>query len=57
MLGEYARQQGDSLSHYGLALVVAPGGDLLLLANRLSLRDFSRGSAGEIQDYGCALAQ
>ncbi|NWB87239.1 CDP-diacylglycerol diphosphatase [Pseudomonas gingeri] len=57
VLGEYARQQGDSLSHYGLALVVAPGGDLLLLANRLSLVGFSRGSAGEIQDYGCALAQ
>ncbi len=57
VLGEYTRQQGDSMSHYGLALVVAPGGDLLLLANRLSLADFNRGSAGEIQDYGCALVE
>ncbi|NWB99041.1 CDP-diacylglycerol diphosphatase [Pseudomonas gingeri] len=57
VLGEYAGKQGDSLSYYGLALVVAPGGDLLLLANRLSLKDFSRGSTEEIQDYGCALAQ
>ncbi len=57
VLGDYARQQDDSISRYGLALVVAPGGDLLLLANRLNLADFNLGSAGEIQDYGCALAR
>ncbi|MFC3944340.1 CDP-diacylglycerol diphosphatase [Pseudomonas gingeri NCPPB 3146 = LMG 5327] len=57
VLGDYVRQQDDSMSRYGLALVVAPGGDLLLLANRLSLGDFNLGSAGEIQDYGCALAR
>jgi len=56
VLGEYVRQRGDSMSHYGLALVVAPGGDLLLLANRLSLANFNRGSAEELQDYACALA-
>ncbi|WP_338525438.1 CDP-diacylglycerol diphosphatase [Pseudomonas batumici] len=55
LLGQYVRQQGDSMSRYGLALVVAPGGDLLLLANRVSVGDFNFGSAGEIQDYGCAL--
>ncbi|WP_191488298.1 CDP-diacylglycerol diphosphatase [Pseudomonas sp. FEN] len=55
VLNQYVRQQGDSMSHYGLALVVAPGGDLLLLANRLSFGDFNFGSAGEIQDYDCAL--
>lgn len=49
-------KQGDSIGNYGLALAVSPQGEMLLLANRLKLTDLNLGSAGEIQDYQCAVA-
>ncbi|EKN4037467.1 CDP-diacylglycerol diphosphatase [Yersinia enterocolitica] len=56
LLQNYVVEQGDSISNYGLALVVSPQGEMLLLANRLKLTDLNLGSAGEIQDYQCNVA-
>ncbi|HGM7838437.1 TPA: CDP-diacylglycerol diphosphatase [Serratia marcescens] len=56
LLQNYVVEQGDSIGNYGLALAVSPQGEMLLLANRLKLTDLNLGSAGEIQDYQCAVA-
>jgi len=56
LLQNYVVKQGDSIGNYGLALVVSSQGDMILLANRLNLVDLNLGSAGEIQDYQCAVA-
>ncbi|MFI8415044.1 CDP-diacylglycerol diphosphatase [Serratia sp. NPDC078593] len=56
LLQQYVSARGDSMANYGLALVVAPEGERVLLANRLKITDLNLGSAGELQDYQCALA-
>lgn len=56
LLKSYAMKQGDNIGNYGLALVTGPQGEMILLANRLNLADLNLGSAGEIQDYRCAVA-
>jgi len=56
LLQTYAIEQGDRIGKYGLALVISPRGEMILLANRLKLTELSLGSAEEIQDYHCAIA-
>lgn len=56
ILNSYVQQHNDDIAKYGLAVVMTPQGGAVLLANRLKLTDFNMGSAGEILDYGCALA-
>ncbi|PVZ83007.1 CDP-diacylglycerol diphosphatase [Serratia sp. S1B] len=56
LLQSYVTDQGDNIGNYGLALVVNPQGEMILLANRLKLTDLNLGSAGEIQDYQCAVS-
>lgn len=56
LLQQYVAEQNDSMANYGLALAVSGKGEMLLLANRLKLTDLNLGSAGEIQDYQCAVA-
>ncbi|WKV51557.1 CDP-diacylglycerol diphosphatase [Dickeya fangzhongdai] len=58
LLNQYVQAQGDKMENYGLALTANAQGELILLAVR---RDFiglfNRGSAEEILDVSCALAQ
>jgi CDP-diacylglycerol pyrophosphatase len=56
LLQEYVAEQNDSIANYGLALAITAKGERVLLANRVKLTDLNLGSAGEIQDYQCALA-
>lgn len=56
LLQQYVTEQGDNIANYGLALAVTPEGEMILLANRLKVTDLNLGSAGEIQDYQCAVA-
>lgn len=56
LLQQYVVGQGDNMANYGLALAVSPEGEMILLTNRLKLTDLNPGSAGEIQDYQCAVA-
>ncbi len=56
LLQSFVVEQGDSIDNYGLALAISPQGEMILLANRLKLTDLNLGSAGEIQDYQCAVA-
>ena len=56
LLQSYVAEQGDDIGNYGLALTVDQQGEMILLATRLSLMKFNLGSAGEIQDYRCAVA-
>lgn len=56
LLQQYVMEQGDNIANYGLALAVTPKGEMILLANRLKVTDLNLGSAGEIQDYQCAVA-
>ncbi|GAB7217802.1 MULTISPECIES: CDP-diacylglycerol diphosphatase [Dickeya] len=58
LLNQYVQARGDNMENYGLALTANAQGELILLAVR---RDFiglfNRGSAEEILDVSCALAQ
>lgn len=56
LLQQYVSERGDNISHYGLALVSSPEGERVLLANQLKITKLNLGSAGELQDYECALA-
>lgn len=56
LLQQYVAEQNDSMANYGLALAVSAKGEMILLANRLTVTDLNLGSAGEIQDYQCAVA-
>lgn len=56
VLNNYVRQRHDDIANYGLAVVMIRNGDAVLLANRLKLTDVNLGSAGEILDYSCKLA-
>ena len=56
LLQRYADKQGNSIGTYGLALVVNPAGEMILLANHLKIIDMNLASAGELQDYRCAVA-
>lgn len=56
ILNSYVQQHKDDISKYGLAVVVTEQGDAVLLANRLAWTDFNLGTAGEILDYSCKLA-
>lgn len=56
LLQQYVSERGDNIANYGLALVVAQNGEMMLLASRLKITDLHLGSVGEIQDYKCALA-
>ncbi|MGM3175736.1 CDP-diacylglycerol diphosphatase [Dickeya lacustris] len=58
LLGRYVQQHHDSLDNYGLALSVNAQGDTLLLAVRRDLTGLiHRGSAEELLDVNCVLAQ
>lgn len=56
LLHDFVTRQGDNIGYYGLAVVGSENGDLVLLANRVDFLKLNFGSAGEIQDYDCALA-
>jgi len=56
ILGDYARSNDDDIAKFGLALVTLKDGGMALLANRMNLLGLNLGSAGEIQDFSCAIA-
>ncbi|WP_192458225.1 CDP-diacylglycerol diphosphatase [Musicola keenii] len=58
LLAQYAQSTNDNMENYGLALAALPSGERVLLAvHRGFLGLMNRGSAEEILDVGCALAQ
>lgn len=56
LLNEYIITKGDKPGDYGLALTSNGKGGFILLANKVNLLELNLGSAGEIQDFQCALA-
>ncbi|RNM04228.1 CDP-diacylglycerol diphosphatase [Dickeya undicola] len=57
-LNQYVQTHGDQMENYGLALTANAQGELILLAVRRDVIGlFNRGSAEEILDVSCALAQ
>lgn len=57
LLEDYAQQRGDDLANYGLALAMIDASHMVLLATRVNVFRLNLGSAGELQDYDCALRQ
>ncbi|RCS22764.1 CDP-diacylglycerol diphosphatase [Phyllobacterium salinisoli] len=56
LLNIYASGQEDEIGNYGLAVAASKDGGMVLLANRFNPVQLAFGSAGEIQDYSCELA-
>jgi len=57
LLNEYLRAEAIPLGNYGLAIMQLQDGDFVLLATGMNLLAFDLGSAGELQDFECALAR
>lgn len=57
LLNDYVRESSAAPGDFGLALTRLQDGDFVLLATGLNLLKFDLGSAGEIQDFTCALAR
>lgn len=57
VLAAYVKTQGDEMENFGLARVVTAKGDVVLLANPRQLLGGNQGSAEEMLDYNCSLAQ
>lgn len=57
VLAAYVKAQGDEMENFGLARVVTAKGEVVLLANPRQLLGGNQGSAEEMLDYSCSLAQ
>lgn len=53
----YAQDRHHQLKNYGLAMVSAERGDIILLATEVNLLEWNFGSAEEIQDTHCIVAK
>ncbi|ATF94260.1 CDP-diacylglycerol pyrophosphatase [Cedecea neteri] len=56
VLAEYVKAENDEMENFGLARVVTAKGDVVLLANPRQLLGGNQGSAEEMLDYSCSLA-
>lgn len=56
-LAQYVEAEGDSMAYYGLARIVPEQGEAILLATRLQLTALNLGTAEELLDFDCKLAQ
>lgn len=56
-LEQYLQVEGDSMDNYGLARVVADNGEAILLATRVQLLALTLGTAEELLDFDCKVAQ
>lgn len=56
LLNEYILERGEQPGDYGLALTSNGKGGFILLASKINPLELNFGSAGEIQDLQCALA-
>lgn len=56
-LAAYLQAQGDSMENYGLIRLVTDANETILLATRVQLTAFSLGTAEELLDVNCHLAQ
>lgn len=56
-LAQFVQDQGDHMENYGLARIMIDKGEAILLAMRLDPMAFTLGSAEELLDVGCRLAQ
>lgn len=56
-LAHYVKAEGDEMDNYGLVRIVADNDEAILLATRLQLTAFTLGTAEELLDFDCKLAQ
>lgn len=56
-LAQYVQAEGDSMKNYGLARLMVNNGEAILLATRIQLTAFTLGTAEELLDFDCKLAQ
>ncbi len=57
VLSQYLQAEGDSMDNYGLARIVADNGEAILLATRVQLMALTLGTAEELLDFDCKVAQ
>lgn len=56
-LAHYVKAEGDKMDNYGLVRIVADNDEVILLTTRLQLTAFTLGTAEELLDFDCKLAQ
>lgn len=56
-LAHYVKAEGDKMDNYGLVRIVTDSDEAILLATRLQLTAFTLGTAEELLDFDCKLAQ
>ena len=56
-LAQYLQAEGDAMDNYGLARIVADKGEAILLATRVQLMALTLGTAEELLDFDCKVAQ
>lgn len=57
VLSQYLQAEGDSMDNYGLVRVVTDNGEAILLATRVQLMALTLGTAEELLDFDCKVAQ
>lgn len=57
VLSQYLQAEGDSMDNYGLTRVVTDKGEAILLATRIQLMALTLGTAEELLDFDCKVAQ
>lgn len=57
VLAHYVKAEGDKMDNYGLVRIVGDNDEAILLTTRLQLTAFSLGTAEELLDFDCKLAQ
>jgi len=56
-LSQYLQAEGDSMDNYGLVRIVTDNGEAILLATRVQLMALTLGTAEELLDFDCKVAQ